>query len=318
MVPSEPPTPKTSRPAPRWVPGSRDSGGDTRPESGPPRQEPIEIRKTPSQRIAASLLPEASGRRAQVEGVGRKVLGLAEIVGGLGLVMVEIVQAIARFEVERSELLRNLHRMGVRSLPVVMTTALFVGGIMVVQAAPLVERYGAHALLGWGSAFGILREIGPLLTGLMISGRVGANNAAELGTMQVTEQVDGLRALAIDPGGYLLAPRFLAIFLTTVLGTIFAMAIALLGAAAVGQVLLGVPPATFYRGMTGGLLSAGDVLHGVTKAGVFGAVIGISSCTFGMKTRGGAPGVGRAVNSSVVVSAMGIFVMDYLISFASQ
>ncbi len=251
--------------------------------------------------------------------LGQKVLEGLEIVGALGFVLVSVLGSVARREVERSELTRNLHRMGVGSVPVVVVTALFVGGIMVVQAAPLVERYGAQGLLGWGAAFGILREVGPVLTGLMISGRVGANNAAELGTMRVTEQVDGLRSLAIDPAGYLLAPRFIAIVLTAVLGTVFAMAIALLGAAAVGLLLLGVHPMTFYNGMVGGgLLSHLDVLHGVTKAALFGTIIALSSCALGMRATGGAPGVGRAVNATVVVSALGIFVMDYLVSFAAQ
>jgi len=113
----------------------------------------------------------------------------------------------------------------------VATTALFTGGIMVIQAGPIVERYGAHGLLGWGAGFGTLREIGPLLTALMISGRVGANNTAELGTMAVTEQLDALRALAIDPMDFLIAPRFTSIVLTLLLSTLFADALALFGAA---------------------------------------------------------------------------------------
>ena len=94
--------------------------------------------------------------------------------------------------------------MAVKSLPIVVVTALFTGAIMVIQAAPLVKRYGAEGLLGWGAGFGTLREVAPLLTALMISGRVGANNTAELGTMVVTEQIDALRVLAIDPIAFLI------------------------------------------------------------------------------------------------------------------
>jgi phospholipid/cholesterol/gamma-HCH transport system permease protein len=206
--------------------------------------------------------------------------------------------------------------MGIKSMPIVTVTALFTGGIMVIQAAPIIQRYGAYGLLGWGAGFGTLREIAPLLTALMINGRVGANNTAELGTMAVTEQVDALRALAIDPVGFLVAPRFLAIVTTLFLSTIFSDALALLGAAYAGLALLGVDTAVFYNGLTGGLLGVNDVLHGLAKSAVFGVVIGLSSCHFGLATQGGAPGVGRAVNSSVVVSAAGIFVLDYLLSFA--
>jgi len=198
----------------------------------------------------------------------------------------------------------------------VFVTALFTGGIMVVQAAPTIERFGAHGLLGWGAGFGTLREVGPLLTALMISGRVGANNTAELGTMVVTEQFDALRALAIDPISYLIAPRFVGIVTTLFLSTIFADVLALLGAAYAGVPLLGVEPSLFYDGLTGGLLGVGDVLHGLVKSVVFGVVMALASCEFGMATEGGAPGVGRSVNATVVVTAAGIFIVDYLISFA--
>src|SRR4029078_949514 len=122
-------------------------------------------------------------------------------------------------------------KMGVKSLPIVAVTALFTGAIMVIQAAPLITRYQAQALIGGGAGFGTLREIGPLLTALMISGRVGANNTAELGTMVVTEQIDALRALAIDPISFLVVPRFVAIVATLFLSTIYADALALFGAA---------------------------------------------------------------------------------------
>lgn len=239
----------------------------------------------------------------------------ARLVGTLAILFQRILLACLRRELDWNELVRALYKMGLGSLPVVVTTALFTGGIMVIQAAPIVERYGAHGLLGWGAGFGTLREIGPLLTALMISGRVGANNAAELGTMAVTEQIDALRTLAIDPLGFLLAPRSVAIVITLFLSTIFADALALVGAAYTGLLLLDVPPEIFYRGLTEGLLGFSDVAHGLFKSIAFGLVIGLSSCHFGITTVGGAPAVGRAVNASVVVSALGIFAFDYLLSF---
>jgi phospholipid/cholesterol/gamma-HCH transport system permease protein len=238
------------------------------------------------------------------------------LVGGLGVLLGDIVRRVVRRDFDRAELLRNLYRMGIKSVPIVTVTALFTGGIMVIQAAPIVQRYGAYGLLGWGAGFGTLREIAPLLTALMINGRVGANNTAELGTMAVTEQIDALRALAINPVGFLVAPRFLAIVITLFLSTIFSDALALLGAAYAGWGFLGVEPGVFYRGLTTGLLGFGDVAHGLEKSIVFGVVIGLSSCHFGLSTRGGAPGVGRSVNATVVASAAGIFVLDYLLSFA--
>jgi phospholipid/cholesterol/gamma-HCH transport system permease protein len=248
--------------------------------------------------------------------LGRFFLETAGTVGRMGVLLGQIVVRIARFELDANETLSSLYKMGVRSLPIVFVTALFTGGIMVVQAAPTIERYGAHGLLGWGAGFGTLREVGPLLTALMISGRVGANNTAELGTMVVTEQFDALRALAIDPISFLIAPRFVGIVTTLFLSTIFADVLALFGAAYAGVPLLGVEPSLFYDGLTGGLLGVGDVVHGLVKSVVFGVVMALASCQFGMTTAGGAPGVGRSVNSTVVVTAAGIFFVDYLISFA--
>ncbi|HVW28628.1 MAG TPA: ABC transporter permease [Polyangiaceae bacterium] len=248
--------------------------------------------------------------------LGRFFLEAAGAVGRMGVLLGQILLRLVRLDVDASETLSNLYKMGVRSLPIVFVTALFTGGIMVVQAAPTIERFGAHGLLGWGAGFGTLREVGPLLTALMISGRVGANNTAELGTMVVTEQFDALRALSIDPISFLIAPRFIGIVTTLFLSTIFADVLALLGAAYAGLPLLGVEPSLFYDGLTGGLLGIGDVLHGLVKSVVFGVVMALASCEFGMTTEGGAPGVGRSVNATVVVTAAGIFIVDYLISFA--
>jgi phospholipid/cholesterol/gamma-HCH transport system permease protein len=243
------------------------------------------------------------------------VLDLAATVGQMGVVAAQITTRLLRLDLDGRELMRNMYKMGVKSLPIVVVTALFTGAIMVVQAGPLVKRVGAQQLLGWGAGFGTLREIGPLLTALMISGRVGANNTAELGTMTVTEQIDALRALAIDPVAFLIVPRFIAIVATLFLSTLYADALALFGAAYAGEALLGVEPMTFYNGLVSGLLGIADVMNGLVKSVIFGVMIGLSSCHFGLSVSGGAPGVGRAVNATVVASAAGIFIVDYFVSF---
>ena len=250
-------------------------------------------------------------------GIGGSFLEIAETVGGMATLFVRILIRFFPPRLDGAELWKNLYKMAVKSLPIVVITALFTGAIMVIQAATIVRRYGAEGLLGWGAGFGTLREIAPLLTALMISGRVGANNTAELGTMVVTEQLDALRVLAIDPISFLIAPRFISIVSTLFMMTVFADALALFGAAYTGEALLGVSPTTFYNGLTGGLLGFGDVWNGLLKSIVFGLVIALTSCHFGLATKGGAPGVGRAVNSAVVASAAGVFVLDYLVSFAS-
>jgi phospholipid/cholesterol/gamma-HCH transport system permease protein len=133
--------------------------------------------------------------------------------------------------------------------------------------------------------------------------------------MVVTEQIDALRALAIDPISFLVLPRFIGIVLTLFMMTLYADALALLGAAYTGQGLLQVEPRSFYHGLTSGLLHFGDVAHGLVKSLVFGLVIALASCHFGLATKGGAPGVGRSVNATVVASAAGIFILDYVVSF---
>ena len=244
--------------------------------------------------------------------LGTWVIETCRTAGGMGVLFGRIVVRVFRFD--RQELVKNLYKMGVKSLPIVAITALFTGAIMVIQAATIVKRFSAEGLLGWGAGFGTLREIGPLLTALMISGRVGANNTAELGTMVVTEQIDALRVLAIDPIAFLIVPRFIAIVSTLFMMTLFADALALFGAAYTGKGLLNVEPQTFFNGLTGGLLGFGDVANGLVKSIVFGMVMALASCHFGLATKGGAQGVGRAVNATVVASAAGIFVLDYVVS----
>lgn len=257
-----------------------------------------------------------SGFESFLGAIGKAFLDIAETAGGMTILLVRILLRFVPPRLDARELWKNLYKMAVKSLPIVVVTAIFTGAIMVIQAATIVKRVGAEGLLGWGAGFGTLREIAPLLTALMISGRVGANNTAELGTMVVTEQLDALRVLAIDPISFLIAPRFIAIISTLFMMTLFADSIALLGAAYTGQGLLGVTPQTFYNGLTSGLLGFGDVANGLFKSIVFGLVIALASCYFGLATKGGAPGVGRSVNATVVASAAGVFLLDYLVSFS--
>jgi phospholipid/cholesterol/gamma-HCH transport system permease protein len=260
--------------------------------------------------------PSAVG--ATLAATGAAFIGIAHTVGAMGVLLAQVARRGFAWPpvLDYSELRRNLYKMAVKSLPIVVVTALFTGVITVIQAAPVIKRYGAEGLLGWGAGFATIREVSPLLTALMISGRVGANNTAELGTMVVTEQIDALRALAIDPIAFLVLPRFIAIVVTLFTMTLYADALALFGAAYSGLALLQIEPRSFYNGLTGGLLNFGDVANGLTKSLVFGLVIALSSCHFGMSTTGGAPGVGRSVNASVVASAAGVFILDYFVSFS--
>jgi phospholipid/cholesterol/gamma-HCH transport system permease protein len=179
--------------------------------------------------------------------------------------------------------------------------------------ASFVKQFGARALVGWGTGYSIFREVGPILIGLMFSGRVGANNAAELGTMTVTEQIEGLQALAIDPIKFLVAPRVLAMILTMVAMTVIGDAVAILGAMAMSWAVLDIHPWTLWYSLVENL-GPGDFLHGIIKSIAFGAAIALSSCYFGLTVKGGAVGVGRAVNDAVVTSAVSICALDFLMT----
>jgi phospholipid/cholesterol/gamma-HCH transport system permease protein len=248
------------------------------------------------------------------ERMGRALLSISAQLGALGVLAWRLIVRMFPPRIDRFELVRNLHKMGVMSVGIVSVTALFTGAIMVVQAAPLVIRFNATDIIGWGAGFATLREVGPLLIALMFSGRVGANNTAELGTMVVTEQLDALRALAIDPLSYLILPRVISmvcmLFVLTIIGDVVAVGGAILSA----QALLDVDPRQFLNSFFE-LIGQWDFLQGLVKSLAFGSMIALTSCHFGLSVSGGAPGVGRAVNSAVVAAATGIFVMDYFSTF---
>lgn len=249
--------------------------------------------------------------------LGRGALDVAGQVGGVTLLALRLARRLVPPRLDGPELLRNLHKMGVRSLPIVGVTALFVGAIMVVQAGVLIRRFGAEGLLGWGAGFATLREVGPILIALMFSGRVGANNTAELGTMTVTEQIDALSTLAIDPLSYLILPRVISMVVMLFVLTIFGDVLSLVGAAYTGRALLGVSVATFWNGLLEAI-RVWDLATGLIKSALFGLIIALSSCHYGLTVTGGAPGVGRAVNASVVASATGVFVTDYFSTYVLQ
>lgn len=246
--------------------------------------------------------------------VGETYLGVAAVMGGTITLLARILRALVPPRFDRDETWRNLYNVGVKSAPIVIMTALFTGAIMVLQSAYFVLKTGATGLIGYGVGFTVFAEIGPILIGLMFSGRVGANNTAELGTMVVTEQVDALRALAIDPLTYLVVPRFIAMMVMLTLLMIIGDLFAIVGAAMTSEALIGLP----WRVLIANLLESrllDEFVMGIVKASCFGVAISCISCYFGLSVRGGATGVGRAVNNSVVANATGIFVIDFGVGY---
>ncbi len=247
-----------------------------------------------------------------VRALGTHTLGLLELLGAMALLQLRITRALFPPRYDARETWRAFYKVGVKSYPIVIMTALFTGAIMVIQSGHFVAKSGATSFVGWAAGFAVLAEIGPILIGLMFSGRVGANNTAELGTMVVTEQVDALRALAIEPIHYLAVPRFLAmivmLFLLTALGDLFA----LIGGAITADLMVDIPMKVFLRQVFDAQL-LDEYLLGLLKGSFFGMAIAVVSCHYGLTVRGGATGVGRAVNAAVVAAAIAIFVADFFV-----
>ena len=246
--------------------------------------------------------------------LGGTFLSWSEQLGGMVLLTLNIFKRLAPWRLDGPETLRNLYSIGVKSFPIILVTALLTGAIMVIQSGTYIQEYGAYGLLGWGAGYSVLREVGPILIGLMFSGRVGANNTAELGTMRVTDQIDALRALAIDPVAYLVIPRFYAMIIMMFLLVVVGDFTALVGGAITSQYLLGVDIEVFAWSVVT-YIKLEDLMHGLYKSVAFGFAIAVISCHFGLSTSGGAVGVGRAVNASVVGSAIAIFVIDYIFTY---
>ena len=234
-------------------------------------------------------------------------------IGGWAILFFKTLLALFPPALDWDEFKNEFYKTGIKSLPVLIATSAFIGALMVIQTAAYVRATGATFLVGTASSVAIFAQVGPVLLGLMFSGRVGANNTAELGTMAVTEQIDAMRMLAIDPVRLLVLPRFLTMLIVMFLLASIGDLVALIFGALTADALLGIDFRIFYLGtVSGGHLT--DFITGIVKSVAFGGSIAMVSCYYGMNTKGGATGVGRAVNDSVVASAMMIFLIDFLIT----
>ncbi len=210
-------------------------------------------------------------------------------------------------------ILAQLLRIGYFSLPVVGLTAIFTGAVLALQTYSGFSRFNAESTIATVVAISITRELAPVLTGLIVAGRVGASMAAELGTMRVTEQIDALRTLSTNPFKYLMAPRVLAAMISLPLLVIVADIIGIMGGYLVSVHSLGFSPGP-YIANTFKFLETMDVISGLVKALFFGFIIAIMGCYFGYRSSGGAQGVGIATTDAVVVSSISILLLNYVIT----
>ncbi len=210
-------------------------------------------------------------------------------------------------------ILRQFLQIGYFSLPVVGLTAIFSGAVLALQSYSGFSRFNAESTIATVVVLSITRELGPVLAGLMVAGRVGASMAAEIGTMKVTEQIDALRTLSTNPFKYLIAPRVIAGVLMLPLLVIIADIIGVMGGYLVSVHSLGFSPGPYINN-TFKFLEQIDVVSGLTKAAFFGFVISIMGCYFGYNSKGGAEGVGIATTNAVVSASITILLLNYMIT----
>jgi phospholipid/cholesterol/gamma-HCH transport system permease protein len=245
--------------------------------------------------------------------LGRAVLGLCAATGRVAIFGASGVSHIVRPPFHPRLFLRAFLEFAYFSLPVVALTAVFSGMVLALQSYTGFARFGAESAIANVVVLSITRELGPVLAGLMVAGRVGAAMAAEIGTMRVTDQIDALTTLATDPMKYLVAPRLLAGTLALPLLVLVADILGVAGGFIVATLKLDFNAASYMR-QTLDFVTVLDVVSGLVKAAVFGFVIALMGCFHGFHSRGGAQGVGSATTSAVVSSSILILALNYLVT----
>jgi len=245
--------------------------------------------------------------------VGRSAIELVTEVGAAGLLLWRGIISLRGLPRSLHLVAEQMRRIGVESLPLVIITSIFTGAVTAVQAAYQLKDFVPKLYLGTAIYKSVVIELGPVLTALVVGGRVSASIAAELGTMRVTEQIDAMDAMAIDPVRYLVMPRLLAALVMLPVVTIFADVLAISGGFVVANLSLDISPKTFIAGMKL-FFFAHDVFGGLIKAFTFGGIIALMGCVSGLRTSGGAVGVGQAATRAVVASCVLILVSDYVLA----
>ncbi len=212
-----------------------------------------------------------------------------------------------------ADIITQADLIGIGSLPIVILTGFFTGGVLALNTASSLAQFGATAITGQLVSLAMIKELGPVLTSLMVSGRNASGMASELGSMMVTEQIDAMRALGTDPLKKLVMPRIVATVVMMFFLTVVSDAVGTLGGGAVAVFLLGYDASQYFHSAYQTLQYA-DVIQGLTKPIFFGFIIATIGCYYGMNTRGGTQGVGKSTTQAVVVSSVLIIAVDFVIS----
>lgn len=233
-------------------------------------------------------------------------------IGRISFLIIGIIKSFPRMFRDRQLILDQMEHVGVGSIPLVVIIGFFTGAVSAWQAAYQFQGFISLSYLGSAVTKAIFIELGPVLTAIVLAGRVGASMAAEIGTMKVTEQIDALEALAIDPVRYLVMPRFLACIVMLPILTIIANFIAIMGAFGVAYLFQDVSFQVFFNSAKR-VFEMKDILGGLVKAFFFGASTSILGCHVGLNAQGGAQGVGNATIRAFVLAASMTLVLDYIL-----
>lgn len=244
---------------------------------------------------------------------GSGVVKSLHYAGSLGLLFVQSVGGCFMRPMRLRAVIYELWKIGNQSWFIITVSSLFIGMVLAFQSAYQMQKLAADIYIASLVSLSIIREIGPILSALIVAGRVGSSIAAELGTMKVTEQIDALITMAADPVHYLVVPRFIAMVIALPLLTLWANAVGILGGFLISTMKLGVQPGIYWR-MTLWPIVFKDLGTGLLKAVVFAMIICTVSCLEGMRTGGGAAGVGRTTTKTVVYSFLFIIAADCIIT----
>jgi len=215
------------------------------------------------------------------------------------------------------ETIAQMDTIGVGSLTIILLTGFFTGAVLTLQTYPTLASYGAQSQTGYLVAISLIRELGPVLSALMITGRVGSAISAELGSMTVSQQIDAMRALGTDPVRKLVAPRLIALIITLPLLTVIADLVGIGGGWVTATSLFGMSSTSFLTSVRDGI-TTDDIIGGIIKPIVFAIIIGTIACHKGLNTEGGTVGVGRSTTSAVVTASITVIIADFFLARALQ
>ncbi len=244
---------------------------------------------------------------------GKITVACVQHAGGMLLLFFSALRGLFRSPLRIRLYFRQMEFIGVNSFFVVLLTGLFTGMVLALQTYYAFRMFSAESLVGATVALSMTRELGPVITALMVTGRAGSAMAAEIGSMRVTEQIDALTVMAIDPVQYLILPRLIAGLIMLPLLTIISNFIGVAGGYLVGVKLLGINAGIFMNRIYE-MVGSSDMYNGLIKAAVFGLLMALVGCYYGFHTTGGAEGVGRSTTNSVVTGSVLILMSDYIMT----